>query len=234
MSIVTASDGISTAGVAASLDAEIAAWTGVLKDDEGHRCSTFDGSSVESIEKIKEACSVEPYASKSLYCNCDVIASNPDMVTIEYNGTSLSAKDICDSPEVPPAYMEGKLASFKITDDEFGSTGSAYRAGESALVAALQAASPQLFNATAEPGKSFILRQEAWREDMLNHVREAEEQLMEAESVTDSFGYRYKTSVADSGRQAAAKLTAEITGTEGTFLTLYIFIFIYLFIYIFV
>ena len=112
-------------------------------------------------------------------------------VTIVYNGTQLSAKDICDSPEVPPAYMEGNLASYKVTDDEFGAEGSTYRIREAALLATLQATQPELFNVTAEPGNTFTRLQESWRDSMLDHLREAEELLMEAESVSDGFGYRY-------------------------------------------
>ena len=206
LSIITDMDGGSTA-TKASFRAEIAAWKAVLKEDETFRCSAFDGSSASSIAAIEAKCQTEGYANHSLYCRCNEVAASPGMVTLNVTGTTLTVKDTCDSPEVPPAYKDTKMPTYKITDEAFASAGSAYRTEAASLLAALKVTSDDLFDVSADPGKTFVPNHAVWMDRMLLLLKTEEDALM---ATANAYAGPYATSITDSSMEAAAVLKVEI------------------------
>lgn len=206
MSIITDANGGSTA-TETSFRAEIEAWKAILKEDETFRCSSYDGSSPASVAAIQAKCQTSEYGKYSLYCRCDTEAASPDMITLNVTGTILTVKDTCDSPEVPPAYKDSKMPSYKITDDAFASAGSAYSVEAEALLGALKLTSEALFDASAEPGKTFSPNYATWVDRMLALLKGEEEALMAA---ADVYSAPYATSITDSSRVAAADLKNEL------------------------
>jgi hypothetical protein len=133
------------------------------------------------------------------------------MVSVEFEGKTLSSKHICDSPEVPPWLAESNLPTLKITDAEFAATNSVYRNAEAAGLVDLKKSSESLFDTSSEPGKTFQSNEEEWRTSMLSYLIDAEKQLMASTSASgDDFGSKWATSIVDSAREAAALLAVDV------------------------
>eukprot|EP00051_Salpingoeca_urceolata_P017554 m.240337 g.240337 ORF g.240337 m.240337 type:complete len:316 (-) comp18987_c1_seq4:4527-5474(-) len=126
----------------------LSAWldllTPIMKKDESFYCNQWDGLATSRPAECSEG-----QFAKSLYCNCELVAGNDDMITISVQGTNadgtprtvaLSEADLCESPTVQPALAASTHPSLRTNEET---------ANSSALFAALYAASLDSKLATA-------------------------------------------------------------------------------------